>query len=110
MRSVVVVFPASMCAMMPMLRIRSSGVVLGIAFLYSAKTRGDRGARERAGLAPPSSGDVNPSMQDPLQQGPEVVGLTVHPGAWPRGQPTLTTDSEQMPGWLPPSGACLPSS
>src|SRR6266480_6877009 len=45
MRSVVVVFPASMCAMMPMLRIRSSGVVLGIAFLYSAKTRGDRGAR-----------------------------------------------------------------
>src|SRR5439155_20258177 len=44
MRSVLVVFPASMLAMMPMLRIRSSGVVLGISFLYSAKTRGDRGA------------------------------------------------------------------
>ena len=28
--SVVVVFPASMCAMMPMFRVRSSGVCLGI--------------------------------------------------------------------------------
>src|SRR6266496_2808323 len=44
MRSVVVVFPASMWAMMPMFRIRSSGVVRGIAILYSAKTRGDRDA------------------------------------------------------------------
>src|SRR5512135_270152 len=35
MRSVVVVFPASMCAMMPMLRMRSSGVVRAIAVLYS---------------------------------------------------------------------------
>src|ERR1700694_2061831 len=41
MRSVVVVFPASMWAMMPMFRILSSGVVRGIAVLYSAKTRGD---------------------------------------------------------------------
>src|SRR6185437_16319381 len=30
MRSVVVVFPASMCALMPMLRYRSMGVTLGI--------------------------------------------------------------------------------
>src|SRR6266705_514840 len=37
MRSVVVVFPASMCAMMPMFRMRSSGVVLGIAFLTQQK-------------------------------------------------------------------------
>src|SRR5439155_20678583 len=50
MRSVVVVFPASMCAMMPMLRIRSSGVTRGISscLVDSAKTRGDRDAR-RAG-------------------------------------------------------------
>src|SRR3954466_2501623 len=44
MRSVVVVFPASMCAMMPIFRILSSGVVRGIASLYSAKTRGDQDA------------------------------------------------------------------
>src|SRR6266702_1016866 len=37
MRSVVVVFPASMCAIMPMFRMRSSGVVLGIAFLTQQK-------------------------------------------------------------------------
>src|SRR5882672_1787836 len=45
MRSVVVVFPASMWAMMPMFRTLSSGVVRGISVLYSAKTRGDRDAR-----------------------------------------------------------------
>src|SRR5881409_1620204 len=44
MRSVVVVFPASMWAMMPIFRILSSGVVRGIAFLYSAKTRVDQDA------------------------------------------------------------------
>src|SRR5438445_6557779 len=42
MRSVVVVFPASMWAMMPMFRMWSSGVVRGIAFLATAKTRGDQ--------------------------------------------------------------------
>jgi hypothetical protein len=35
MRSVVVVFPASMWAMMPMFLQRSNGTVLGTAFLYS---------------------------------------------------------------------------
>src|SRR5438105_2962692 len=43
-RSVVVVFLASMCAMMPIFRILSSGVVRGIQSLYSAKTRGDQDA------------------------------------------------------------------
>src|SRR6185436_13856995 len=36
MRSVVVVLPASMCAMMPMFRVRSSGVCRGIAELLSS--------------------------------------------------------------------------
>src|ERR1035438_7914675 len=35
MRSVVVVFPASMWAMMPMFLQRSNGTVLGTAFIYS---------------------------------------------------------------------------
>src|SRR5882724_2069096 len=35
MRSVVVVFPASMCAMMPMFLQRSNGTVLATVFLYS---------------------------------------------------------------------------
>src|SRR2546426_12686158 len=48
--------------MMPMFRILSSGVVRGIAFLYSAKTRGDRDAHhlKGAGLAPLSSGGATP--------------------------------------------------
>src|SRR6266849_10070313 len=66
MRSVVVVFPASMWAMMPMLRIRSSGVVRAIAVLYAAKTRGDRDAHEWAGLAPPSSGGNLPPRCGPI--------------------------------------------
>jgi hypothetical protein len=36
MRSVVVVLPASMCAMMPMFRVRLSGVCRGIAELLLA--------------------------------------------------------------------------
>src|SRR6267154_2740462 len=72
MRSVVVVFPASMWAMMPMFRIFSSGVVRGIAFLYSAKMRGDRVARGRAGLAPPSSGDgASPGCRIPCNGVPD---------------------------------------
>jgi hypothetical protein len=35
MRSVVVVFPASMCAMMPMFLQRSNGTVLATFFVYS---------------------------------------------------------------------------
>src|SRR5512142_2357540 len=38
MRSVVVVFPASICAMMPMLRQRSNGTVLGTSSCFLAKT------------------------------------------------------------------------
>src|SRR3989441_1069701 len=40
MRSVVVVFPASMWAMMPMFRMRSSGVVRGIALPLLSKNAG----------------------------------------------------------------------
>jgi hypothetical protein len=39
MRSVVVVFPASMWAMMPMFRVRLSGVSLGISYQLSALSR-----------------------------------------------------------------------
>src|SRR3989441_9834594 len=74
MRSVVVVFPASMCAMMPMFRMRSSGVVLGIssdlvgarhwrvgarqwrAPTRSQQKRGATAAPRKAGLAPLSPG------------------------------------------------------
>src|SRR5207249_6048993 len=59
-------------------------------------------------------------MQDPLRQGPEVVGLSVlpgapprasvNPGAPPRDQPTLTIYSARMPDLLRPFGACLLSS
>src|SRR5712664_4190509 len=42
-----------MWAMMPIFRILSSGVVRGIAFLYSAKTRGDQDA-PRVGRGPVS--------------------------------------------------------
>src|SRR2546422_4841088 len=56
MRSVVVVFPAPMWAMMPMFRYRSSGVVRAIVIscvLCAAKMRGDRARTLPAGLAPP---------------------------------------------------------
>src|SRR6266566_9396100 len=49
-----------MWAMMPMFRILSSGVCRGIAFLYSAKARGDEDAHEWAGLAPLSAGGFRP--------------------------------------------------
>src|SRR5437899_12691862 len=85
MRSVVVVFPASMCAMMPMFRMRSSGVMRGIAFLISAKMRGDRDA-PISDQGPVSlrhhRGARAPSTQDPLNQGPE---LSVSGSSLPRG-------------------------
>src|SRR6266550_3311686 len=84
MRSVVVVFPASMWAMMPMFRILSSGVVLGIASFIQQKRGATRTPHSCAGgpvslrrhRAPPG-----PSMQDPLDQGPEVVCLRFSRGA-----------------------------
>src|SRR5258705_5592391 len=49
-----------MWAMMPIFRILSSGVVLGISSLYSAKTRGDQNAhrvgRSRSAVIGPPSG------------------------------------------------------
>src|SRR6266436_1085603 len=74
-----------MWAMMPIFRILSSGVVRGIAFLYSAKTRGDqdaplvcRGGRSRSAVIGRLSA---PSTQDPLRQGPEIVCLRFSRGA-----------------------------
>src|SRR5204862_1208405 len=93
-------FPASMWAMMPIFRMRSSGVVRGISSCScaspcttnhhpektsSSKNAGRPGRPTRvpgAGLAPPSSGPhPGPSMQDPLDQGPEVVCLRFSMGA-----------------------------
>src|SRR5438876_10183301 len=81
MRSVVVVFPASMWAMMPMFRILSSAVVRGIAFLYSAKTRGDQDARVGRSRSAVIGRLSASSMQDPLRQGPEIVCLRFSRGA-----------------------------
>src|SRR6267143_4921689 len=53
MRSVVVVFPASMCAMMPIFRMRSSGVVRGIASFTQQKcgaTKRPRAGRSRTAV------------------------------------------------------------
>src|SRR2546422_409529 len=97
MRSVVVVFPASMWAMMPMFRIRSSGVTLGISsYLVGARQwraptplvskNAGRPGRPRTGrsrsavirVGAQHAAPLQPRMQDPLDQGPEVVRLSVY--------------------------------
>src|SRR5213595_1139088 len=80
MRSVVVVFPASMWAMMPMLRIWSSGVVRGIALPYSAKTRGDQAptvGRSRSARTPRQRRGVNPPLPAIVGEGPVGLGHPV---------------------------------
>src|SRR5690349_17415957 len=72
-----------MWAMMPMLRILSSGVVRGIALPYSAKTRGDRDARHsgrsrsaaiREGIPPwMSLSCLNPGLAPGVSCLPPVV-------------------------------------
>src|SRR5437773_8936642 len=79
-RSVVVVFPASMWAMMPMLRIWSSGVVRGIALPYSAKTRGDQAptvGRSRSARTPRQRRGVNPPLPAIVGEGPVGLGHPV---------------------------------
>src|SRR5512135_130699 len=56
MRSVVVVFPASMWAMMPMFRTRSRGVFRAISSQFSQQKCGATVRAGCAGLAPPTSG------------------------------------------------------
>src|SRR5437879_4396906 len=111
MRSVVVVFPASMWAMMPMLRILSSGVVRAIVSCsgvgarhavpihsFSQQKRGAtvtpfprEGGRSRSALVGRLSAS---STQDPLAQGPEVVRQKV--GAR-HALPVLTTGNARRP-------------
>src|ERR1041385_4842909 len=66
-----------MWAMMPIFRILSSGVVRGIAFLYSAKTRGDQDAplvcrgpvslrRHREAFGPLDAGSLRSGSRDCL--------------------------------------------
>src|SRR5438552_6198359 len=92
MRSVVVVFPASMWAMMPIFRILSSGVVLGISSYLSVWARlsraltsknAGRPGRPRVGRSRSAViGRLSASsMQDPLKQGPEIVCLRFSRGA-----------------------------
>src|SRR5437660_6786722 len=61
MRSVVVVFPASMCAMMPIFLQRSNGTVLATVFLYSSfwalKISTCRDAACRVSPLPPVMGE-----------------------------------------------------
>src|SRR5882724_10540573 len=84
MRSVVVVFPASMWAMMPIFRILPSSVFLAITgiSLLCTVCRGSRchpsgsekagrpSSAGRTGLAPQSSGGFSPCDVGPLPQGP----------------------------------------
>src|SRR3990170_372602 len=74
MRSVVVVFPASMWAMMPIFRYRSSGVSRAITSIVSVQRK---------------SGATDPD--DP------VVSLRAHPGPLPLGMGDLLEDPTRCP-------------
>src|SRR5512147_1174371 len=88
MRSVVVVFPASMWAMMPMLRVRSSGVVRAIPVpVCQHKSGATEAPTIGAGLAPPPSGDSCPLDAGSLEAGSRVVGSRFTPRHG-RGAPT----------------------
>src|SRR6266536_1909573 len=80
MRSVVVVFPASMWAMMPMLRMRSSGVVLGIASCWGTPLACPYpfSQQKRGATWPPANGPVSLRHHrgafDPLDAGSLQAG------------------------------------
>src|SRR2546429_8114623 len=69
-----------MWAMMPMLRIWSSGVVRGIALPYSAKTRGDQApivGRSRSARTPRQRRGVNPPLPPIVRECPVSLGHPV---------------------------------
>src|SRR2546421_5839362 len=69
-----------MWAMMPMLRILSSGVVRGIALPYSAKTRGDQApivGRSRSARTPRQRRGVNPPLPPIVRECPVGLGHSV---------------------------------
>src|SRR6185437_4271785 len=65
MRSVVVVLPASMCAMIPMLRVRASGNSLMMGMLLSSRARRSWSgvtARRSAGRRPAATAPALPAV------------------------------------------------
>src|SRR6185503_11733499 len=79
MRSVVVVFPASMWAMMPMLRYRSSGVSRAIIGSHSTKKRGDR-----SGVPPVVSLRARPGLGPATRTPQESHALSLEDQRWRR--------------------------
>src|SRR5687768_16987112 len=137
MRSVVVVFPASMWAMMPILRYRSSGVSRAIANHNPIQRKnGATDPDDSGGIAPRASGiswsadggapgaphalylrtggEVEPHAVRFLGRlggnGREETTADCFSTALPPYRPTPTTGNARRPGSPPPCGGCLPSS
>src|SRR5579885_3029430 len=111
MRSVVVVLPASICAMMPILRQRSSGTVRDEAFfLSSLRTSCSPTVLTGVELNSHLIRFGNWGNRAILQfKSPNLNQITQLPN-FPNYSTFFTTDNARTPYWLPPCGVHLLSS